>query len=143
MGERKRPAREEIERRLLIARNGANFLPERRVREWACEYLRRHAAEAQEDPEDAPDPSKPHWNLLMQDGAEPGFFVAIVFHPKPRGLELAVGTGASYCVRSYCEHEARADAEGLWEALRGRFNVPRAPLRLSRAAARDWLGCEW
>ena len=146
MPERKRSVASDVTRQLRAARVAAttNYLPGPRVREWARDYLQRRDEEARTEPGDAPDPALPHWNLLMQDGgSEPGFFVAIVFHRKPRGFELVAGTGDSYEVRHYCEHEAPEEADGLLDALRERFTVPRAPLRVGRKAARQWLGRDW
>lgn len=125
----------EIDRRLAGA---GGRVTAGQLREWAAEYLRRHDDEVRLTPALA---GRPHWNLWMRnDGAaDPAApFAVLIF--RPTGLEFFCGVGGCPAVRQFCEHEAPADPDGLFEAMRARFDVPEGPLRLTRPAAEAWLG---
>jgi hypothetical protein len=131
----------EITRRLAaaITPDSPNRITGAQLREWAVEYLR----EIDEDMARFPDyAGEPHWNLWMMDARyEDALFVVLIF--RPEALEFFCGTGNAFDVRSYSDHFAGNEAEGLFEAMQERFHVPEGLLRLDRKAAAIWLGRGW
>lgn len=105
------------------------------VRAWAREFLADPDAE----------PGAARWNLWMDDGGDqagPGHFAVALFWPRPRGLEFFSGVGISLAVQTFSVDEQPDDPSGMYEAMAGRFVVGRL-LRVSRAAAEQWLGRGW
>jgi hypothetical protein len=106
---------------------------------WAVEYLDEYDDEITRFPKLI---GQAHWNLWMRDRNFPdAFFVVLVF--QPNSLEFFCGTGDSFQIQDFSEHEVFDDPAPMSAAMKGRFRIPESSLALDRASAQEWLGRSW
>jgi hypothetical protein len=138
---RLKPIGAELYRRLEAARipGSENRITSQNLREWACDYLGRRDEEFGGNSAQA---RRPHWDLWMKDGdLENALFAVLLF--RPTEVEFFCGTGDSYQVRHFCEHDAPKSPDHLFERMQQRFRISRRPWRISRTKAKQWLGRDW
>jgi hypothetical protein len=141
MAGRSRPVADEIARRLGTAPvpGSPNRITATELRDWAVEYLGAHDDEMACTPEMV---GQTHSTLWMMDTRfEDALFAVLVFHS--HGIDFFCGTGDSFDVRDFCDHEWSDDPAELFEAMRKRFRIPEDRFVVNRQRAERWLGRSW
>lgn len=141
MARRRAAADAEIARRLEMtpAPGTPNRIQAEELRGWAVAYLRDQDEELARFPDLA---GQPHWNLWMMDARfQDAIFAVLIF--RPTGIELFCGTGNAREVRQFAESDCPENPDEVLAAMRARFFIPEASLRLDRRAAEGWLGRSW
>ncbi|HQR07972.1 MAG TPA: hypothetical protein PLN21_14185 [Gemmatales bacterium] len=109
------------------------------LKRWAIEYLDEYDDELARFPKLV---GQAHWNLWMRDRSLPdAFFVVLIF--SPNSLEFFCGTGDSFQLREFSEHEVFDDASTMSTAMKRRFLIPEPTLVIDRASAEEWLDRSW
>ena len=119
--------------------NSRNSVSPDELKRWANEYLDEYDEELARFPELV---GQTYWNLWMRDRSLPdAFFAVLVF--SPNSLEFFCGTGDSFQIRDFAEHELFDDAATMSTAMKQRFRIPEPTLAIDRASAEEWLGRSW